>query len=255
MSQKELFVVHHDSGWAVRRPDAQRSSALAPTQAEAIELARELENLSPARVLGGPGHEVGPGRPNGRDSRPVGHHPEGAELPHQSGTSRCQGDSCWLGGALQLRPADVEGEIASPTMPLKDYDLKMLAVGRPVRFNQKPNSLRCLPQSRGGIPRRRRRSGRASAGNGPSESDRPGRPRQSTSADILIACTGRCQALFWHLTRTQSPADDRVSLRLGPRNIRSQSERSVYADTNRDRVDRLTHLLHPAVGFGPGEAG
>jgi hypothetical protein len=43
MSQKELFVVHHDSGWAVRRPDAQRSSALASTQAEAIELARELE--------------------------------------------------------------------------------------------------------------------------------------------------------------------------------------------------------------------
>jgi len=43
MSQKELFVVHHESGWAVRRPDAQRSSALAPTQAEAIELARELE--------------------------------------------------------------------------------------------------------------------------------------------------------------------------------------------------------------------
>jgi hypothetical protein len=43
MSQKELFVVHHESGWAVRRPDAQRSTALAPTQAEAIELARELE--------------------------------------------------------------------------------------------------------------------------------------------------------------------------------------------------------------------
>jgi hypothetical protein len=43
MSQRELFVVHHDSGWAVRRPDAQRSSALAPTQAKAIELARELE--------------------------------------------------------------------------------------------------------------------------------------------------------------------------------------------------------------------
>ena len=43
MTQKELFVVHHDGGWAVRRPVAQRSSALAPTQAEAIELARELE--------------------------------------------------------------------------------------------------------------------------------------------------------------------------------------------------------------------
>ncbi len=43
MSQQELFVVHHDSGWAVRRPDAQRSSALASTQAEAIELAHKLE--------------------------------------------------------------------------------------------------------------------------------------------------------------------------------------------------------------------
>jgi hypothetical protein len=43
MSQKELFAVHHDNGWAVKRPDADRSSALAETQAEAIERARELE--------------------------------------------------------------------------------------------------------------------------------------------------------------------------------------------------------------------
>jgi hypothetical protein len=42
MSQKELFVVHHENGWAVKRPDAERSSALAQTQAEAIERAREL---------------------------------------------------------------------------------------------------------------------------------------------------------------------------------------------------------------------
>ena len=43
MSQQELFVVHHGSVWAVKRPDAERSSALAETQAEAIEPARELE--------------------------------------------------------------------------------------------------------------------------------------------------------------------------------------------------------------------
>lgn len=43
MSQKELFVVNHRQGWAVKRPDAERSSALAQTQADAIELARELE--------------------------------------------------------------------------------------------------------------------------------------------------------------------------------------------------------------------
>jgi hypothetical protein len=43
MSRKDLFVVHHGDGWAVRRPDAERSSALSPTQAKAIEQARELE--------------------------------------------------------------------------------------------------------------------------------------------------------------------------------------------------------------------
>lgn len=43
MSQKELFVVNHRQGSAVKRPDAERSSALAQTQADAIELARELE--------------------------------------------------------------------------------------------------------------------------------------------------------------------------------------------------------------------
>ena len=40
---KELFVVHHGDGWAVKRPDAERSSALAETQAGAIERARDLE--------------------------------------------------------------------------------------------------------------------------------------------------------------------------------------------------------------------
>jgi hypothetical protein len=43
MSPRELFVVHHQNGWAVKRPDAERSSALTETQAEAIAVARELE--------------------------------------------------------------------------------------------------------------------------------------------------------------------------------------------------------------------
>jgi hypothetical protein len=43
MPQKELFVVHHHNAWVVKRPDAERSSVLAPTQAEAIERARKLE--------------------------------------------------------------------------------------------------------------------------------------------------------------------------------------------------------------------
>jgi hypothetical protein len=43
MLQKELFVVHHESAWAVKRADAERSSALAQTQAEAIARAREIE--------------------------------------------------------------------------------------------------------------------------------------------------------------------------------------------------------------------
>jgi Uncharacterized protein conserved in bacteria (DUF2188) len=43
MDMKELFVVHHDEGWAVKRPDAERSSAVTTTQAEAIERAHRME--------------------------------------------------------------------------------------------------------------------------------------------------------------------------------------------------------------------
>jgi hypothetical protein len=43
VSHKELFVVHHGNAWAVKRPDAERSSAITVTQAEAIARARELE--------------------------------------------------------------------------------------------------------------------------------------------------------------------------------------------------------------------
>jgi putative transcriptional regulator len=43
LNVKELLVVPHDSGWAVKRPDAERSSAVTATQAEAIERARAME--------------------------------------------------------------------------------------------------------------------------------------------------------------------------------------------------------------------
>lgn len=45
---QELFIVHHNGGWAVKRPDAERSSAVAETQAGAIERAREI---APTAVL------------------------------------------------------------------------------------------------------------------------------------------------------------------------------------------------------------
>lgn len=38
----EIFVERHESGYAVLRPNAERASAILPTQAEAIERAREI---------------------------------------------------------------------------------------------------------------------------------------------------------------------------------------------------------------------
>ena len=49
---KEIFVVDHPDGWAVKRPDAERSSAVTVTQAEAIERARELEPNAVIHVQG-----------------------------------------------------------------------------------------------------------------------------------------------------------------------------------------------------------
>ena len=40
---KNIYVEKHDDGYQVRRPGAQRASAVEPTQAKAIERARELE--------------------------------------------------------------------------------------------------------------------------------------------------------------------------------------------------------------------
>jgi len=50
LNAKEVFVVRHEAGWAVKRPDAERSSAVTATQAEAIERAREMEPSATVRV-------------------------------------------------------------------------------------------------------------------------------------------------------------------------------------------------------------
>ena len=49
MAKKRLFVEQRPQGdYAVRKPDSERASAVLPTQAEAIERARELNpGMSP----------------------------------------------------------------------------------------------------------------------------------------------------------------------------------------------------------------
>ena len=43
MSRKQIFVERRPEGdYAVRKPNSKRASAVAPTQAEAIELARQM---------------------------------------------------------------------------------------------------------------------------------------------------------------------------------------------------------------------
>jgi len=51
MSDKKLFVERRPEGdYAVRKPNAERASAVLPTQAEAIARARELNNGAPPLV-------------------------------------------------------------------------------------------------------------------------------------------------------------------------------------------------------------
>lgn len=42
MANKNLYIEKHPNGYAVLRPNAERASAIAPTQAKAIAIAREL---------------------------------------------------------------------------------------------------------------------------------------------------------------------------------------------------------------------
>ena len=42
MSRNQRHVVHHDDGWAVKAPNADRASAVLPTQQDAIDRARDI---------------------------------------------------------------------------------------------------------------------------------------------------------------------------------------------------------------------
>ena len=54
MAKERLFVEQRPQGdYAVRKPDSERASAILPTQAKAIERARELKNLACLRLLSG----------------------------------------------------------------------------------------------------------------------------------------------------------------------------------------------------------
>jgi hypothetical protein len=49
---QEVFVKIHDNGWAVSKPNAERASAVFPTQAEAIERAREISDGGTIHIQG-----------------------------------------------------------------------------------------------------------------------------------------------------------------------------------------------------------
>jgi uncharacterized protein YdaT len=49
---EEVFVIRHDMGWAVKKPNAERASGVFDTQAEAIERARELAGAGVVHIQG-----------------------------------------------------------------------------------------------------------------------------------------------------------------------------------------------------------
>ena len=49
---QEVFVTLHDDAWAVSKPHADRASAVLPTQAEAIDRARELSGGGTIHIQG-----------------------------------------------------------------------------------------------------------------------------------------------------------------------------------------------------------
>lgn len=48
----DVYVVHHDERWAIKKPNAERASAVADTQQEAIERAKELAGRGSIHVQG-----------------------------------------------------------------------------------------------------------------------------------------------------------------------------------------------------------
>lgn len=49
---QEVFVKQHEKGWAVSKPNAERVSAVFPTQAKAIKRARTIANGGPVHIQG-----------------------------------------------------------------------------------------------------------------------------------------------------------------------------------------------------------
>lgn len=51
-NNSEVFVKIHPKGWAVTKPNADRASGVFPTQAEAIQRAREIAGRGPVHIQG-----------------------------------------------------------------------------------------------------------------------------------------------------------------------------------------------------------
>ncbi len=47
-----VYVVQHGDGWAVKKPNAERASAVCPTQQEAVERAKELAGEGSIHIQG-----------------------------------------------------------------------------------------------------------------------------------------------------------------------------------------------------------
>jgi hypothetical protein len=49
---EEVFVIRHEDGWAVKKPNAERASGVFDTQADAIKRARELAGRGTVHIQG-----------------------------------------------------------------------------------------------------------------------------------------------------------------------------------------------------------
>lgn len=49
---QEMFVVKHNDGWAVKKPNAERASGVFATQGKAVKRAHELADGGPVHVQG-----------------------------------------------------------------------------------------------------------------------------------------------------------------------------------------------------------
>ena len=51
-NRNHIFVVQHQDGWAVKKPQAGRASAVLPTQREAVERAKKITARASIHVQG-----------------------------------------------------------------------------------------------------------------------------------------------------------------------------------------------------------